>query len=114
MTRTAAIILLLLCQACTTKDRVSQRQKDNHPQFRVQTFKVKTGWGYAVFINDKEYIRQRFVPAVAGEIPFTTAKQALDVGNYVVYKLRRDGNPSLTQKELRELHIVATSIKPQH
>jgi len=99
------LLFLLSCYACTPRNEQEQR-KDSHSEFRVQTFKVKGGWGYAVFINNKEYIRQRFTPALEGEVPFTTAQQALEVGNYVVYKLKSTGNPTLSRKELKQLHIV--------
>jgi hypothetical protein len=116
MTRTTILIILLqLFLACVSRDSGQPyRQQSNAPEFRVQTFKVKAGWGYSVFVNDKEYIRQRFIPVVDGEIPFATANQALDVGNYIVHKLKSDRNPSLTREELQQLHVTSVSASPSH
>lgn len=102
------LALLLSCNPTGNVKRVPAATTT--PLFRVQTFKVRTGWGYSVFIDDKEYIRQRFIPAIAGETPFPTSQQALETGNYVVAKIKSKGNPSLSRKELQQLHILSDSF----
>lgn len=101
----SSTILLLLFFSCGQphQEKTGQQQ---YPEFRVQTFKVKMGWGYSVFIDNKEYIRQRFIPAVEGEVPFPSSQQALETGNYVVGKIKRKGNPSLSSEELKVLHVL--------
>ncbi len=100
-------LLALLLSSCNPTGNIKKVPPTaTAPLFRVQTFKVQAGWGYSVFIDDKEYIRQRFIPAIAGETPFASSQQAWETGNYVVTKLKSNSNPSLSRKELQQLHIL--------
>lgn len=79
---------------------------NNGPAYHVKTFRVDKGWAYAILINDKEYVRQLFIPAIEGKVPFANARQARKTGWYVVSKLKNKESPSLTKKELITLNIL--------
>jgi hypothetical protein len=72
----------------------------------VKTFRVDKGWAYSIFINDKEYVRQLYIPAIEGKVPFASDSQAKKAGWYVVNKLKDNTSPSLSKKELAALNIL--------
>lgn len=74
--------------------------------YNVKTFRVDKGWAYSILINDKEYVRQLFIPAIEGKVPFASDNQAEETGWYVVSKLKNNASPSLTKKELITLNIL--------
>jgi uncharacterized lipoprotein NlpE involved in copper resistance len=78
----------------------------NGPEYIVKTFRVDRGWAYSIFINDKEYVRQLYIPAIEGKVPFASDSQAEKTGWYVVSKLKNNASPSLSKKELVTLNIL--------
>jgi hypothetical protein len=97
------LVLLFTLYSCSdTKHGVFQ----NGPEYKVKTFQVDKGWAYSIFINDKEYVRQLFIPAIEGKVPFASDSQAEKTGWYVVSKLKDNASPSLTKKELITLNIL--------
>lgn len=97
--------LALFFMLCSCSDK-KQELLNYGPEYKVKTFRVDKGWAYSVFINDKEYIRQLFIPAIEGKIPFASDSQAEKTGWYVVSKLKDNASPSISKKELITLHIL--------
>jgi hypothetical protein len=92
----------VFCSCSDTK----QETLNNGPEYEVKTFRVDKGWAYSIFINDKEYVRQLFIPAIEGKIPFDSESQAKKTGWYVVSKLKDNASPSLSKEELVTLNIL--------
>lgn len=78
----------------------------NGPEYRVKTFRMDKGWAYSIFINNKECVRQLFIPAIEGKVPFESESQAKKTGWYVVGKLKDNASPSLSKEELATLNIL--------
>jgi hypothetical protein len=95
-------LLLMLYSCSDTKHEIW----NNEPECHVKTFRVGKGWAYSILINDKEYVRQLFIPAIEGKVPFASDSQAEKTGWYVVSKLKDNASPSLTKKELITLNIL--------
>jgi hypothetical protein len=72
----------------------------------AQTFKTETGWGYAIFINDKIFIKQSFIPAIAGNKGFANEADANKVAVIVVTKLKKHEKPIVRLNELIALGIA--------
>lgn len=95
-----ASVLLFSC------NNASKQKNDADSSASVETFKIKGGWAYSIFIGKKEFIRQQNIPCIQGEIPFETEKQALKAGVLVLNKLKDRKVPSLNLKELEENHLL--------
>jgi hypothetical protein len=100
-------ILTYSCQACSDpakKDR-SRLDGKNKVVLSVRTFKMDSTktWGYEIFIDDKKYIHQEFIPALDNNRPFTTKKEALKVGRAVMQKIKNNKTPSLTKEEVIDI-----------
>lgn len=95
--------MLSVCCSCSD---TKQEILNNGPEYNVKTFRVDKGWAYSIFINDKEYVRQLFIPAIGGKVPFNSENQAKKTGWYVVSKLKDNASPSLSKEELITLNIL--------
>lgn len=66
----------------------------------VKTFRVSGGWGYQIYIHQKLYIDQPFIPAIQGKKPFPDRMSALRAAKTVKAKLLRGQRPELTTDDL--------------
>lgn len=64
------------------------------------------GFGYDIFVNDKLYIHQPHIPAVAGNKSFASESDAQKAGEFVSEKIKRNiMPPGITIAELDSLGI---------
>lgn len=80
----------------------SFRSRDN---LKINTFKIENGYGYSITIREKIFIYQPFIPAVEGNVPFSSRSDARKTGKIVRKKLKNNQEPALTVKELKEAGI---------
>ena len=80
----------------------SFRGRDN---LKVNTFKIENGYGYSITIREKIYNYQPFIPAVEGNVPFSSRSDARKTAKIVRKKLENNQEPALTVKELKEAGI---------
>lgn len=73
--------------------------------YSVKTFETKTGWGYSVFLNEREIIHQDVIPVISNEVSFKTKNEALKTARVVAKKLKDKKLPYLTANDLKELKI---------
>ena len=109
---TIAALLILFFAGCITSappkdlsqwDTIS---KDSI-KFRLETIKVDSGWGYAIFADEKKLIMQRIIPVIEGNHAFDTQEDAYNCAHLVIVKLiSGQMPPSITRKELIELKII--------
>lgn len=102
MIRRTGIALLMLLASCSGK----HTQKTHQMQFMLTTFRSDGDWAYSIYIDGKEYIRQLYIPALAGEQPFPDEAAARATGRLVMDKLQHRHSPSLTKDELVQLKII--------
>ncbi len=110
MTKKLFILMLILFPALAISCNSGNEGKDNHSNASVKAFKADNGWGYSIYINGKEFVRQAYIPAVEGMAHFSSEHQALGAGNLVLAKVRRHQSPSLKKEELIRLGIVDSSM----
>jgi hypothetical protein len=108
MTRKIISILTLFFVFCSCSD-TKHKTLNSGPEYEVKTFRADEGWAYSIFINDKEYVRQLFIPAIEGKVPFNSENQAKKTGWYVVSKLKDNASPSLSREELATLNILPSN-----
>lgn len=77
-------------------------------QAKVQTYRVENGWAYSIYLGEKQYIKQTFIPTIPGKIPFATDSQAMMAGKLVLSKMAAHKNPAITKEELEQYHLLPT------
>ncbi|UOB18774.1 DUF4907 domain-containing protein [Abyssalbus ytuae] len=79
------------------------KKQDN--TYKVKVFKVAEGYGYLILADSKIIIKQSFIPAINGEIPFSNPEDAKVIGNLVKDKLKKNILPAITEAELKEFNV---------
>lgn len=96
--------------ACTQQPKqVAPAAKAGMTYATTLPFKTNGGWGYEIYLDGKRYIRQPFIPAVAGNVPFATKEDAQKVAALIVKKMsvKSSSLPAVSIQELQALHIAA-------
>lgn len=106
--RTILIIFYFFSlQACSDRSAKDQSRPDagKTVTVSVKAFTSDHGktWGYEILENRKIYIHQQFIPALEGDQPFRSKKDALKVGRAVLQKIKNRQSPALTAEEVRKL-----------
>ena len=115
------IYLLILLIACNNNNSAKveneiniQPARDSLPDFKIVLFKNDTvksephlsGFGYTIFQNNKPFIHQPNIPAVAGNAGFSNAEDAQKTAALMVYKLQHHiVPPAISVEELDSLRI---------
>ena len=65
------------------------------------------GWGYDIYVNDTLYIHQPHIPAINGIKGFSSEHQALEVGNFVIMKIKNKiMPPTVNVSDLDSMQIT--------
>ena len=72
---------------------------------KLETFRAGAGWGYQLKKNDQIFIRQEYIPAVAGNQAFISKSDAEKTGLLVLKKLKQKQHPAISVHELDSLQI---------
>jgi len=102
----AVFILLAMMGSCNTSPANELADGTIKENIVSQTFKTDNGWGYAIFINDKIFIKQSFIPVITGNKGFQKQADAVKVANLVVNKLKQHEKPTIQLEELQTLGIT--------
>lgn len=73
----------------------------------IKTFQSDSGWGYTLMMGKKPIIKQPYIPAIQGQTPFKTRKQAFKTASLVRSKMSSGEIPLVTVEELDSLRINA-------
>ncbi|MEP7279317.1 MAG: DUF4907 domain-containing protein [Bacteroidota bacterium] len=101
------VSLALLVTAATvllSKMNKSTGSPDRLP-VALRSFKLTNGWGYEILVDNKVYIHQDCIPAIASFKRFNTEAEALLIGNKVVDKIKHGHKPVMTVVEISNSHI---------
>jgi len=99
---TKIVIYLLLFSCLIISCNNSKKLQRN---ITLQTFEVEKGWGFAIKINDKEFINQQRIPGIQGNYPFKSKEDAEKIGELMIKKLKERKMPSISLEELKEAKI---------
>jgi len=87
-----------------------KKQERNQKVFiYAEPIQTVYGWGYNIIAADKVYIKQEYMPAVAGKRGFQSAADAMLVGNLVVRKITENKIPAISVHELDSLGLYKDS-----
>ena len=78
--------------------------QDIHLDYK--TFRLETGWGYDIYINNKRKLHQPHIPAISDLKGFRTEEEAEKVALLAIHKIKNAlFPPVVTIKELDSLRI---------
>jgi hypothetical protein len=100
---TAIALLLYSCNSNTSGKPAAVKQP---PAITAQAFPSGDGWGYAVFVNGKIFIKQSFIPAIEGNESFAKKEDALKVAMLVVTRLKQKEMPEIKLEDLRDIGVL--------
>ena len=100
--KTKSYRLLLLALAIAVLSLIVYRVflSPSTETLNVKTFRVSGGWGYQIFIHQKPYIYQPFIPVIPGKKPFPNRRTALRAAKTVKAKLLQGQRPDLTFEDI--------------
>jgi hypothetical protein len=71
--------------------------------YKIEVYKSGQGWGYDIFVKNRVYIHQPFIPVLEGQVPFNDRQSARKTGKLVIRKLKNHKIPSVTKEELKSI-----------
>jgi hypothetical protein len=99
------IAVLTLCipllNACKNNNR-----HEGEVYCEVRPLQTDSGWGYAIYVDKKLYIKQEYIPAVSGMHAFKSKEDAMKTGKLVLNKLTHGKVPTISLDELKSLQII--------
>lgn len=105
------IILLsfIAMNFCFISCQQQQSKENDKLPVDVIAVPVKNGWGYEIYVDNKMYIKQDYIPAVSGIHQFANKEQAFATANLVLAKMKQGKKPFLTVEELKTAGINITN-----
>ncbi|RAJ02631.1 uncharacterized protein DUF4907 [Chitinophaga skermanii] len=98
--------LLLAALAYVSNRKPSPVAASSQHKIDVIPVPQANGWGYKIAVDGKTFIYQDRIPAVEGNVAFTTKTAAIQTGTLVVQKLMRSESPRISTAELDSMQIV--------
>jgi hypothetical protein len=74
-------------------------------KLEVRPLEKPTGWGYDILVDNKIYIHQDCIPAIANQKTFVSRDEAMLVGNEVISKIQKGQRPAINAEDLKRLHV---------
>ena len=75
---------------------------------------VRNGWGYDILRDGRPYFHQDMIPGLSGNRVFRSKEDALTVGQFMCDKIKAGKLPTISEAELRELHIYIPADSSGH
>ncbi|WDF47009.1 DUF4907 domain-containing protein [Chryseobacterium sp. KACC 21268] len=82
---------------------ISCQKKNTELDIRIT--KQKTGYGYQIIKNNKPFIDQPYIPAIAGDQAFKDSLQARRTADLVIKKIGNTSFPRISVDELDSMKI---------
>ena len=79
--------------------------RKEHSFVELRSIGVPGGWGFDILKDGRPLIHQNIVPGVSGNRVFRSEEDALAVGKVVYDRLLAGQPPTITEKEMRDMHI---------
>ena len=90
------------------KQQMDKAKKSDSVYVELKIIKTDFGYGYEIYKNHEPFIRQDYIPAIAGRKGFVSEEEAKRLGDYVIKKMTEGKMqfPSVTPAEIDSLHIT--------
>ena len=83
------VFIISFFQACHDSSKEDHRRSDAEKGVVISLRFMETpsgSWGYEILLDKKVYIHQEYLPALEGQQPFSSKKEARKVGRAVLEK----------------------------
>ncbi len=97
--RTVVVLLAAVAALCTVLCFTGRDRSG------LEAFRSENGWGYSVKNREKVIIYQPYIPALEGNKPFRSKREALKAGRMVITKIHEGTDYTLTIDELTKAGI---------
>lgn len=108
-----AVLLILSCE--NQKESETEKivestvsKKSVEPVYTIVTSQdSEIGWGYQLFKDGKLMIDQKHIPAIEGNIGFSTKEDAEKTANFIIGKIKNGAfPPTVSVEELDSLGVL--------
>ena len=97
---------ILTVIACLSFSKASFSNTDSSdPSFSMEVIEVNGGYGYQISHNNHITIFQPFIPCISGKKPFKEKRDAEQVGQLVMKRMKSGENYTVTLDDLESLGI---------
>ena len=97
---------ILTVIACLSFSKASFSNTDSSdPSFSMEVIEVNGGYGYQISHNNHITIFQPFIPCISGKKPFMEKRDAEQVGQLVMKRMKSRENYTVTLDDLESLGI---------
>ena len=103
--RFLGLILIFITLLVLITITPGQKEKKGERKYESEIITIKGGFGYQISNGKQIFIRQEFIPAVQGKIPFLTKKDAKIIADLVLEKLSNGESPIINFQEVLDLDI---------
>lgn len=102
------LLLLVISLGCKQQGNKNKKESpDDLLPIELKTVQLGNGgWGYDIYVDHKQYIKQDRIPAVAGLHAFVSEEEAERTGKLVVEKIKKGEHPALSKVEIQQLNIT--------
>jgi hypothetical protein len=104
-------LVVILATSLPSTAQVAKGYPPQKDSIRVGAYVIKTipvthGFGYDIYVDNKLFIHQTSIPAVAGNNGFATKAEAENVAKKVIEKMQKgDALPTMSVTELKALGV---------
>lgn len=100
-----AVFIVCVCCSSQAQTKISQ-PIDKKLSYKIIPVANNT-WGYDIYNDDKLFVHQPSVPAIAGTNGFSSKENAEKVAKKVIEKISQGQNPpTITVIEMKELGVI--------
>lgn len=91
------VVLLLSCnsneqnlkdESVSNKSSTAKNNTINDSTYKVKTFVIDNSWGYDIYKDNKLFIHQPNIPAIEGELGFSSEEKAKLTAHLIIQKLK--------------------------
>ncbi|TMU50449.1 DUF4907 domain-containing protein [Flagellimonas algicola] len=100
------IPLLSVIAFCVYHAFFHKNRLQDGTSLRSEVVRVEEGYGYHIWAGEKLLVKQEFIPAINGAIPFQSYGDAQTISILVASKLKNRISPEVSIEELSKLNIV--------
>jgi len=101
-----SLSLLFTVVSCKEQEKKKESPDDLLP-IELKVVELGEGqWGYDIYVDHKQYIKQDRIPAVAGIHAFVSKEEAEKTGKLVIEKIKKGQIPALSKAEIQKLNIT--------
>ena len=94
----------MLCCTNIDSNRLSDTDSSD-PSFSMEVIEVNGGYGYQISHNNHITIFQPFIPCISGKKPFMEKRDAEQVGQLVMKRMKSRENYTVTLDDLESFGI---------